>query len=167
MIIINISFWLLVYFLAAVAVRLIPVSRFKPDRGIFRESAFEKKTRLYSLLRVEDWSKAFDGMVRMGGFEKGYFSQQVTVSNAAFLIRDACVMESFHWMVLIAGGACFFLAPVVAASAMFAANALISLTGILCMRFSRRHIRNVRNLLANINRANVKIVAQKGLEWEE
>jgi len=161
MIILNVLFWPVLYLLACIAVRLIPVSSYKTNKGVFRELGFEKKSDLYAKIKVEGWSRAVAPLTWFGGYKKAHFYQTVTIKNAGRLSRDACMMESFHWFTLAGGCACFIFTPPAPAAILFAVNTAVSLAGIVCMRFFRMRFRKIKELLMHIEQMNAEKSAQE------
>jgi len=89
----------LVFFLIG---QSLPRGWFKPEKGIYRCFRWEKDGRIYLKLGVHRWKDAVPDMSRIvPGVFKKKAALAKDIKSMRRLIRETCVAELIHWLLII------------------------------------------------------------------
>lgn len=131
--------------------RIMPKRWIKPEKGLFRNFAFEKNGAVYEKLGIRKWHKRLPDMSRILPFMmpaknlSGDYEDRLPE-----MIRETCVAEIVHIAVSIMGLPCLWMWPGIGGVTVTAIYILfLNLPFILIQRYNRpRLIRLQQKLLS-------------------
>ena len=132
--------------------RFIPKDRINPNAFPYKSCQFERKGKLYEQLGVRKWqNKVFDMSKLFPKFIPKKKLQGHVVSAMPLMIKETCVAELVHWLLIIPGFYCLVLWEGVGGVAIVCLYELGNIPYIIIQRYNRPRFIAMQNRLEKHN----------------